>query len=316
MLKLKEFRQTAGYTQDKIAEMLKTTQQTVARWESGKAEPSLAALRDLSVIFGTSVDDLLGRNPMSDTAVTNSLFSLDKGEGHFWGNLAIQIPGDRVSRWFPVTLREAKAVERSMKSVSAEEPWFAVPTLNDRMLLVNGMAVKHVGLLDDNADDLDGDWELGWDGYTGFPMEVYRALEDWYFDMDIESSDTFKKVIEDVIKEHELTPELVAERVTKTALHFKDGSTVRATVSPEHLWEAVFDLESIHEQPDVFDLSDDDGGFERYVPAASLIMVDMPLHHVIDAAKEFEESAEPEVGSNAADDAANQQPRSIKPKPE
>jgi hypothetical protein len=53
--------------------MLKTTQQTIARCEAGKAEPNLSALQDLAMIFGTSVDDLLGKNPLSDKIASTSL---------------------------------------------------------------------------------------------------------------------------------------------------------------------------------------------------------------------------------------------------
>jgi transcriptional regulator with XRE-family HTH domain len=35
-------------------------QQTIARWETGKAEPNLAALSDLAAILNTSIDELLG----------------------------------------------------------------------------------------------------------------------------------------------------------------------------------------------------------------------------------------------------------------
>ena len=123
MNKFKEFRQARGYTQEKVAEMLRTTQQTVARWESGRAEPSLAALRDLAVIFSTSVDDLLGRNPFSDAAVTNSYFSLDDGDEHFWGHFGVLLAGEKYTRWYPITLKQANQVDVAISRISPDEPW-------------------------------------------------------------------------------------------------------------------------------------------------------------------------------------------------
>jgi transcriptional regulator with XRE-family HTH domain len=65
MKRLKELRQSLGLTQEALAKALQTTQQTIARWETDKAEPNLSALRDLAMIFGTSVDDVVGSNRIS-----------------------------------------------------------------------------------------------------------------------------------------------------------------------------------------------------------------------------------------------------------
>ena len=56
---IKILRNEARLTQAELAEMLGTTQQTIARWESGKSEPNITALKDLAMIFGCSVGDLL-----------------------------------------------------------------------------------------------------------------------------------------------------------------------------------------------------------------------------------------------------------------
>ena len=60
-MKLKELRTEANYTQQQLAEMLGVNQQTVARWENNKTEPSIAQLKDLAMIFDTSVDAVLGK---------------------------------------------------------------------------------------------------------------------------------------------------------------------------------------------------------------------------------------------------------------
>jgi DNA-binding XRE family transcriptional regulator len=59
MKKLAQLRKRFGMTQECLAELLKTTQQTVAKWESGTAEPDIATLRDLALIFGRSIDAIL-----------------------------------------------------------------------------------------------------------------------------------------------------------------------------------------------------------------------------------------------------------------
>ncbi len=55
-----------GYTQQTIATLLNTTQQTVSRWLNGQNEPDLTNLYKLADIFNCSVDYLLGRNNNSN----------------------------------------------------------------------------------------------------------------------------------------------------------------------------------------------------------------------------------------------------------
>ena len=57
-------------TQKDMAEKLNISQQTVAKWESGKIEPSLKHMREIALLFSTSVDDLLDN---SNSITTNEL---------------------------------------------------------------------------------------------------------------------------------------------------------------------------------------------------------------------------------------------------
>lgn len=290
-LKLKEFRKSFNLSQEDLAEKLKTTQQTVQRWETGKAEPPLAALRDLSVIFGTSIDDLLGTNPFSREATTNHIVSLDKSHGNYWGHLGLRFPGEKKSRWYPITASEAHRVRNNIRDIDEKSPWLVISTLNNRMLVVNKLALKQAALLDDGEDRPEGDWELTWDGYMGLEPEVYRALGEW-FEEEVDASDTFKKGLEDLIKEHELTEELVHERVLSTHIRFTDGTEQHYIIEPLHLFDAVFYAETPTGDAVVFDLSEYGGGREVYVPGSAAALIDMPLHMTIDGAKEANEDYE------------------------
>jgi len=286
MNKFKIFRQERGYTQEQVAEMLKTTQQSVARWESGQAEPSLAALRDLAVIYSTSVDDLLGKSPLSNSVVTNSYFALDGGDEHFWGHLGILLPGEKFSRWYPITLQTANRVDSAIQCVDALEPWVAVSTLNNRMLLINVPNVQCLYMLDDNADQVSDDWELGWDSYQGHSPEVYRALADWAIELldEEEFSETFRAGLADLIKEEGLTADLVIERVVDTHIHFTSGQVRRCSPGERNLLEALNQVEVPTGQL-VFDLSEPDAGLTTYVPMSAVRLIDMPLYQLSDALK-------------------------------
>ncbi|MBD5131137.1 MAG: helix-turn-helix transcriptional regulator [Clostridiales bacterium] len=62
--RLRELRESYGYTQKQVAEKLHICQQSYARYEIDTGEPSLTTLVKLSQLFEVSVDYLLG---ISDT---------------------------------------------------------------------------------------------------------------------------------------------------------------------------------------------------------------------------------------------------------
>lgn len=64
--KLKMLRASKSITQAGLASMLGLTQQAVAKWERGKAEPDHNTLLKLSDYFGVSTDELLGRPVYAD----------------------------------------------------------------------------------------------------------------------------------------------------------------------------------------------------------------------------------------------------------
>lgn len=282
-MRLKELRQSMGYTQEQLAAMLKTTQQSIARWETGKVEPNISALRDLAIIFGTSVDDLLGINPFSNKPISNHYILNDENGEHFWGHVGVMLPGQQLSQWYPITLKEANRISTALYNIETESQWIQIATLNNRMLVINGLAAKCIQILDDNADQVTDDWDLGWDSYQGYSPEVYRALAEWYSDSDEEYSEAFTKTIEDIIEEEELTEELIWERIIKTIVHFRDGSTQSLWVEEVNLWQIVSGLE--WDQMHIFDLSNNCQGLDRYISSASVHMIDMPLYQVVDAAK-------------------------------
>ncbi|MGH8685483.1 MAG: helix-turn-helix transcriptional regulator, partial [Nitrosospira sp.] len=95
MRRLRELRVMFNLTQEDLAAILKVTQQTIARWETGKAEPNLAALRDLAVILDTSVDELLGigRSHKVMASRYRQFVGVDHSDG-FWGHLGLLYPNE------------------------------------------------------------------------------------------------------------------------------------------------------------------------------------------------------------------------------
>ena len=59
--RLKGLREERQLSQRAVADKLGVTQQAVAKWEAGKAEPDIATINKLADLFGVSVNLLLGR---------------------------------------------------------------------------------------------------------------------------------------------------------------------------------------------------------------------------------------------------------------
>ncbi len=57
--KLQELRKGRGLTQEELAESLFVSRAAVSKWESGRGYPSIDSLKDISVFFSVSIDDLL-----------------------------------------------------------------------------------------------------------------------------------------------------------------------------------------------------------------------------------------------------------------
>ena len=58
----KQLRKEKGYTQEKIAEVLGVTGQTISRWELGMCYPDIELLPSIANYFGVSIDQLFGYN--------------------------------------------------------------------------------------------------------------------------------------------------------------------------------------------------------------------------------------------------------------
>ncbi len=76
--KLSELRKAAGLSQEQLAEKAGVSRQTIFKWESGLASPSMENILVLSRLFGVSADELIGNE-----AQTSSKPEEDKGAAVF-----------------------------------------------------------------------------------------------------------------------------------------------------------------------------------------------------------------------------------------
>ena len=57
--KLQSLRKSRGLTQEELAESLYVSRTAISKWESGRGLPSIDSLKEISVFFSISIDDLL-----------------------------------------------------------------------------------------------------------------------------------------------------------------------------------------------------------------------------------------------------------------
>ena len=63
--KLIELRKSRGLSQEKVAEQLSVTRQTISNWETNQAMPTIDKAKDLSKLFRVSLDELLDNDVSS-----------------------------------------------------------------------------------------------------------------------------------------------------------------------------------------------------------------------------------------------------------
>ncbi|MBC9130471.1 helix-turn-helix transcriptional regulator [Frischella sp. Ac13] len=182
MEKLKILRKQCNYTQKDLAYMLGVTTKDVQNWELNKAQPELKIIRDLAIIFGTSVYDILSDESIATTDY--SPWNFNETIDYFWGHIGILLYNSNIIKWYPITNSTFDRVETILSNdePSKENNILSFDTLNNRLLLINKNIVKKISLLDD-ASDMPKDWEIPWDGYQGLGSEeFYNLIDEYFFD--------------------------------------------------------------------------------------------------------------------------------------
>ena len=73
---IKARRTQLKFSQEYVADQLGLSRQAVAKWESGKSEPTAANLSELAILLETSVSQLVNAPPVS--TATQSLSTKEK----------------------------------------------------------------------------------------------------------------------------------------------------------------------------------------------------------------------------------------------
>lgn len=66
--KLQELRKNRGLTQEELAEALYVSRTAISKWESGRGYPSIDSLKEISVFYSVTIDDLLSSEKLLSIA--------------------------------------------------------------------------------------------------------------------------------------------------------------------------------------------------------------------------------------------------------
>lgn len=164
MNKLKDLRTRIGLTQKQVAKHLQTTQQTVQRWESGQTEIPASHLKDLSVLFGCSIDKLLGVDAKAKRRTAG--FARARHETP-WGPLKVRFAfGERE---YPIDDHEYADLLGEFHSViefARPSGWVQFTALDNRLVFLNPAFILEIRMVTDDDEAMP---------FFASP-EVYQAL--------------------------------------------------------------------------------------------------------------------------------------------
>lgn len=83
---LKQLRRSRGISQQKLANLLDVSQQSINQYENHSVEPDIATLSRMAAFFETSIDYIVGRTTVSRNAENAEAFYLDEEEAELIQN--------------------------------------------------------------------------------------------------------------------------------------------------------------------------------------------------------------------------------------
>ena len=278
MEKLKILRKSCNYTQKYLADLLGVKSKDISDWESNKSKPELKTLRDLAVIFGTSVLDILSNDTVSTTHWQP--WQKEKIIDSFWGHIGILLCNSTNIKWYPITSATAQRIQESLcYDEDILDKLLSVDTLNNHFLIINTKSIKKISLLDDSSDAPEN-WEIPWDGYQGLGAEeYYNLIEEYFCDEEYFYENTSEKlqlVIKDLIEENNFTEENVDEITHSINTYFSDNTSESIRIEYDSdFTEAITNIEMGISKF----ISFEDSNYEiHFISTENIGLIDIPLN--------------------------------------
>jgi putative transcriptional regulator len=189
--RIKEFRTRSDMTQNELAELVMVSKQTIARWESMKADVPLASLRKLALVFDCTASDLVHLND----ELSFALKAVDRSRREIWGysnsepdepwgGVHLRLIGVDRKLIFPIDCLSYDILSDTLVELTHEYDTFeAFSTLDNRLLIVHTGSIDELVLVDDNIEAMPSFHE----------KEVYRLLAEMELETDLEALEELSK---------------------------------------------------------------------------------------------------------------------------
>lgn len=269
MNKLKDLRTRIGLTQKQVAKQLQTTQQTVQRWESGQTEIPASHLKDLSVLFGCSIDELLGVDAKAKRRTAG--FARARHETP-WGTLKVRFAfGERE---YPIDDREyADLLGEFHSAVEFAQPscWVQFTALDNRLVFLNPAFILEIQMVTDDEEAMP---------FFASP-EAYQALS-----MDgtlVDAGPVLQEECTRLLKhlngqgQDDLDLDEAHEKLSSIEVISSDGKSFTRYLSDD-VATSVFILQGGHEtEPNTFLTVSAEGGNYRCVNLTAVAAIEVPV---------------------------------------
>ena len=269
-------RKARGITQKAAAEALGTTQQTYQRWETGKSEPGIAALRNISVLFDIPLARLTGMPKHLEGTFAPTLHYITGDDSGFWGHVSVTLETGW-KEWWPIAANTADEIGERLARELPDDTFISIDTLNNRSLMIRQRALRQVELLIDAASEPnDGIWngECGpLDRYEGLEPILYQQLTELALN-DGSDGTSATAVANAFCEENNLSVSDLRPQVLETRFHFADGRITNFNVTDETLIWMPSQLED--GITPFFDFTDDDAPTQVFVNRATVSLLDIP----------------------------------------
>lgn len=232
MIRLKQRRTEAGLTQQQLAEGLGTTQQTIARWETGKTAIPSPVLKDLAIILNCTIEDILGtstkRRSFYGGSLTKQLKSKPEAVG-LYGGLRLTIEGIEEDFEFPIDEETYKFVDRFFNdSLEKEKPeWLFLDTMDNWLLFVN---LKRLTSLETHDDDAQAS-----------PLfdhpEVYKALTSRLELEEQELSESLLNYCQEKVNEFKDGGESLWNYYNEAQIYTQKGQAYKIFLDENNAWQ-------------------------------------------------------------------------------
>ena len=216
--------------------------------------------------------------------------AIEQHDSELWGHLGLRLPGDQLTRWYPVCQEQAGHVIRQLTAGAA---WIAVETLNNRALVIQPSAVQRLVILDGNADEPEGDWALSWSDWV-LGEAIYRGLWQCYL-----GGSKVAQEVQNIVAQHGLGERALDDALRVTRVHHRDGAATALRMDARAGFGLFGIVQQGQELPPMLLLACWGEGMDYFTPREQVALLDMPLHLMRDA--QADAAAEAEAAARELD---------------